>query len=213
MKKLNLVLVALALLGFISCGEKYDELKNAAEVIKNAPQATEEMSKSVDLAEKKRNERRAKGDTLAIHFSELQKFLPTEVNGAKAEEPKGQTTSMSGFSMSTAERTYTYLDNSSHYLKISLLDYNESYAMYAGVTYWASLGLSNETADGFTKTFKTDNSEIAGIEEYSKGSKTAKISYAIGYRFLMTIEEFGASNTDNVKNVAKTIDIKKLSAL
>ena len=213
MKNLFLYLVAVSVILIVSCGEKYEELKNAAEVIKNAPEAAEEMSKSVDLAEKKREERRAKGDTLALHFSELQKYLPESLSGLKSEEPNGQTTNVTGFSMSTIERDYVAENGSNRSVKIVLMDYNESYAMFAGVTYWTALGMSTETNDGFTKSVKSDITDVAGFEEYSKSARTAKISYAVGYRFLLTIEENEATGTDYIKDIAKKIDLKKLASL
>jgi hypothetical protein len=213
MKKLFSLIILTAAFFSFSCGEKFDEIKNAAEVIKNAPQAAEDLSKAVDLSEKKMEERKAKGDTLALHFTELQKYLPESISGFKAGEPEGQTTSAGEFSMSSIERTYESEDNSGRNIKITLLDYNESYAMFAGVAYWATLGISTETNDGFQKSFKTDNNLIAGYEEYSKSSKSAKINYAIGYRFLLTIEEYQASGTDVIKDVAKKINLNKLAEM
>ena len=213
MKNLFVFVIVISFLFLASCGEKYDEIKNAAEAIKNAPEAMEDMSKSIDNAEKRRNDRRAKGDTLALHFSELGKYLPESLPGLKSEEPNGQTTSLTGFSMSTMEREYVAEDASGRRVRITLMDYNESYEMFAGVAYWATLGLSTETSDGFQRSFKSDIADVAGFEEYSKNSKTAKLNYAIGYRFLLTIEEDEATGIDFIKDVAKKIDLKKLSGM
>jgi len=212
---MNKVLLIFALaIGLIasSCGEKYEDLKNAAEAIKNAPQAAEDMTKSMDIAEKKRNERRAKGDTLAMHFAELQKYLPESLPGLKSQEPNGQTTNVTGFSMSSVERDYTD-DATGRRVKITLMDYNEAYALYAGVAYWAALGLSTETSDGFQKSFKSDIADVSGMEEFSKSNKSAKINYAIGYRFILTIEESEAKGIDFIKDAASKIDLRKLAGL
>ncbi len=197
---------------FISCGEKYEELKNVAEVIKNAPEAVDDMTKSIDNADKKREERRKKGDTLALHFSELQKFLPESLSGFKSEEPSGQTTNITGFSMSQVERTYVDEANDRH-IHITLMDYNEAYALFAGVAYWGALGLSQETSDGFQKSFKSDIVDVTGLEEYSKSGKSAKINYAIGYRFILTIEDNNATGTEFIKDIANKMDLKKLANL
>lgn len=212
MKRFYSILILLAVFT-ISCGEKFEEIKNVAQAVKNAPEAAENISKSMEKAEKRVAERRAKGDTLAMHFTELQKFLPNSISGFKAEEPEGQTTNVTGFSMTTAERNFTAEDGSGRNIKVALIDYNEAYAMFAGVAYWASLGLSTENSDGYQRTIKQDNEFVAGFEEYSKSGKNAKLSYAIGERFILTIEESNASSGDFVKQVAKLIDIKKLSAL
>ncbi len=213
MKNLIATLLVASFVLFISCGEKFDELKNAAEVIKNAPEAIEKMSESVDLGQKKLDERRAKGDTLALHFNVLTEYIPKSIPGFKAGEPNGQTTNAAGFSMSSVECDYTAEDGSGRKVKITLMDYNESYAMFSGVAYWMNLGLSTETSDGFQRSFKSDNKDIAGFEEYSKKSKNAKLTYAIGYRFLLNIEENEATSIDYIKSVAQKIDMNKLSKL
>ncbi|MBX3042648.1 MAG: hypothetical protein KIT33_00990 [Candidatus Kapabacteria bacterium] len=210
MKSLLVLLLTASIIILMSCGEKFDELKNVAEVIKNAPEAAEEMSKSIDMSEKRREERVRKGDTLALHFSELQKYLPESLDGFTSDEPNGQSTNITGFSMSTVERTYRN-DETGRTIRINLMDYNESYAMFAGVAYWASLGLSTETSDGFQKTVKTDIDHVSGFEEFSKSRKNAKLSYAIGYRFMLTIEDNQADNIDYIKKIADKIDIKKLA--
>lgn len=213
MKNLFLLLIAISLLGMISCGEKYDELKNVAEVIKNAPAAAEKIGESVDLAEKKREERRKRGDTLALHFDVLMKYLPESLPGFVAGEPNGQRTNITGFSMSTAEREFTTDDGTGRRVRITLMDYNESYAMFGGVAYWANLGISTETSDGFQRSVKTNNDNIAGFEEFSKKNKFAKVSFAIGYRFLLNIEENEATSIDFIKGIADNMKLKELSNL
>lgn len=213
MKRFFVLFFVAISISLISCGEKFDELKNAAEVIKNAPDAIEEMGEQVNLAEKRREERVAKGDTLALHFSELQKYLPESLPGLNAQEPNGQSTNITGFSMSTVEREYTADDESGRRVRISLVDYNESYEMFTGVAYWASLNLSTETSDGFSRTIQTSNKGISGFEEYSKSSQSAKIYYALGYRFLLMVEENGAKDFDFVKDVIKKIDMEKLAKM
>lgn len=207
---LTLIFVASFLL-IVSCGEKFEEIKNAAEVIKNAPEAVENFNESVDLAQKKLDERRAKGDTLALHFNVLTEYLPKSLPGFKAEKPNGQTTNITGFSMSSVEGVFNAENGSGRRVNITLMDYNESYAMFSGVAYWMNMGLSTETSDGFQRSVKTSNPDIAGFEEYSQNSKNAKIIYAIGYRFLLTIEENEATGIDFVKSVAEKIDMNKLS--
>lgn len=211
MLKINILLLAVLLLA--SCGEKADELRNAAEVIRNAPEAMEEMGKSIDESEKRLKERKAKGDTTALHFNELAKFLPESIPGYSGGEPKGQSTNLTGFSMSTVEQEFVSESNQNKLIKIVLMDYNEAYAMYAGVAYWATLGLSSETSDGFQKSFKYKYDNVAAMEEYSKSSKSAKVYFAIGYRFILSLEENDADGTDNLKNIAEKIAIEELSKL
>ena len=102
-------LISAFFFAFASCtGGSADEKKNqAAEKPKNVFEAFGKIAGAmaggatgVDEAVKVR---RAKGDTLAMHYTELQKFLPTVLDGYTAKEPDGSTVNMMGASYSNAE--------------------------------------------------------------------------------------------------------------
>ena len=200
---------------FTSCGEKTKELKQVAEAVQKAPDVAQKMEQANNESAKRLEQRKAKGDTLAMHFNELMKYLPQNVDGYKAEEPTGSTTNSMGFSLSQVERKFTKSgsDGNGSYINITIMDYNQGYAFYSGLTYWAAMEMSNENTEGFQKTFKPGFEYSAGFEEYSKSNKTAKVTYGLGYRFLLTMEANNQSNTDFLKGIAMKMDLKKLSSL
>ena len=95
-------------LSLISCGgttEKKEEEKpdNPLEALSKLG---EEMKGGADDAKKKMEERRKKGDTLAMKYEDLMKYLPDEVSGYTKGEPTGTSISAMGQSYSTAEVKY-----------------------------------------------------------------------------------------------------------
>jgi len=198
-----------------SCGEKFNELKQVAEVIEKAPEIARNIEKGSERAEQRLAERRSKGDTLAIHFNELIKYLPENIDGYTAEKPEGSTMNTGEFSYSTATRSY-YRENSegyNDYVRITLFDYNQGYAYFAFLSMWANMGMSFESTDGWQKTFNTGIEDVFGLEEYKHDSKRTSLAYAVGYRFYLTIEVDNVENTDFARNIAKKIDLKKLAAM
>jgi hypothetical protein len=198
-----------------ACGGKVQEMKEVAEAIQKAPEAAQKMEQANNEGQKRYEQRRAKGDTLAIHFNELMKYLPQNVDGYKAEEPTGSTTNSMGFSLSQVERKFTKpgTDGNESYIHLTIVDYNAGYAFYAGLTYWAAMDIQQETTEGYQKTFKPGIEYSVAYEEYTKSNKTAKVTYSLGYRFLLTMEANNQSNTDLLKDIAKRMDLKKLASL
>ncbi|HEY8402419.1 MAG TPA: hypothetical protein VIK89_14220 [Cytophagaceae bacterium] len=206
-KQSYLLLTALSFL-IISCGEKAREVKNAYELISNAPAMAENLEKSISAAEKKREERRAKGDTLAMPYQELQKYLPS-ISGYEIDgEAKGSTTNMPGMSFSSIEQIYRKDDNR---VKVSLIDYNAAYTMYTAATAIWSTGMSFE--DNSQKANSVTIDGLSGWEVFKKNEKSAELILGVGDRFLLTITADGQENTDFVKSIAKDMELESLAKL
>lgn len=208
------VLILITGLFTVSCGEKFNELKQAAEVLQKAPEIADNMQKDAARAEQRLAERRAKGDTLAMHFSELMKYLPTSIEGYTAEEPNGSTTNMGEYSVTNVYAGF-YKENADggySYIRIQLYDYNQGYAGFAFVTMWTSMGMSIESTDGWQKTFDTGIEDVFAYEDYRKDGKRTELFYAIGYRFYLTISVENVEGTEFARSIAKKIDMKKLAS-
>jgi len=196
-----------------SFGEKVDELKNTMEVMKNLPEAAQNLEEATNLADKKLQERKAKGDTLAMNFKDLMLYLPASLDGFKADEPEGSTTNSMGFSFSQVSRNFTKMvGDQEQSIRIELIDYNAGYSYLSGLAYWTNLNISTETTNGFERTVKTNIENVYAYEKFQKDSKNASIMYVLGYRFILNIEGNNVENFDLVKNVANKIDLKKLAA-
>jgi hypothetical protein len=169
-----------------------------------------EMEKGNDAAQAKIKERRAKGDTLAMPYADLQKYLPASVNGYTREEPDGESINMAGASYSTASVNFKK-DNGDN-IKVTLMDYNAAYGMYSSVTALWAMGMSVDSPEEKAEGVKFDGS-IGGWEDYHKKTKDATITLGIGYRFWLEVEGTNQDGVDFVKSVAKTMDLSKLDNL
>lgn len=215
MKIKTLVPVALLSLALVSCGGSTDkateeeDVKPATNALDALVQAGEAMEKAATEGDEKMKARRAKGDTLAMPYAELQKFLP-KIDGYTIEgDPNGATVNMGELSYSNAEATYKKGEN---WVKISIIDYNQAYAMYSAATAMWAMGMSVDTPDEKAGGIKFGD-DVGGWEVFQKKNKSAAVTLGVGSRFWVNIEADGQENTDFVKSVAKSIDLGKLSAL
>jgi hypothetical protein len=218
MRILGLLLTVALFISISACGEKskdIDDIKNAINIVKNAPEAAKKAESTLDKAQKVWEQRRAKGDTIPINFRELQKFLPDELAGYTAKEPKGETMNMRGISYSEASRRYERMsdDGKQEFITMSILDYNAAVSMFTAAAAWWSSGYSLENADGFAKSFDPGIDNCYGYEEYNSKRKEAKITLALAYRYIFTIEGSNLPDTDKLKDILKQVNIEKLARL
>jgi hypothetical protein len=212
----NFILPISILSGFFllaSCAGESSQEKKEKEQKKNPFDALAEMSKQMkEGAETSQanQERESHSGIGAIHYKELQKYLPSSLNGYKAGNPTGGTVNMMGMSYSNAEIKFTKEDGG--YVKVSILDYNTASSLYAMATGMWAMGMSVDTDDEKAEGIKIDN-DITGWETLDKKEKRATIYLGIKNRFLLTVEANQQSNTDFVKSIATSMkldDLKKI---
>jgi len=213
MKSVSILIIALLAFVLISCGEKARELKNAMELAKNAPEMAKNMEKGQNAAQAKMEERKKKGDTLALPFKKLQEYLPTSLAGYKAEKPDGETMNMPGMSYSKASIIFskengTAKDN----IQIELTDYNQVGSMFAAATFWMA-GFSSEDSKGFRKTFNTGINNVFAFEIYENEGNYSEIAFAVGYRFIISIRAHNQPNGDLLKNIGKSMKLGELAGM
>lgn len=200
------------------CGgcDKINEIKQSAENVHELGKAAEHSQEAANVAEQRRDERRKRGDTLAMPYQDLQKFLPSSVSGYKAEEPSGSTMNMSGMSFSTAKRDFVQSSEASgesSRISVELFDYNSAFDIYSGLTILWGANFSMEDDEKYTKTFDPGIKDVTGFEEYYKKDKNANVTYAIGGRFILTIKADGnQSGTDFAKGIAKSMNLGELAS-
>ncbi len=209
MKKLILLALPVSLI-ITSCGGKAEEEKektadNPLEALENY---AEETQQAQGEAEQKIAERRAKGDTLAMPYEELMKFLPASIDGYTKEEPNGATVNVPGSSYSSADCNYT--NDKGERVHVTIVDYNQAYGMYNGLT--AMWAFSVDTPEEKSNGVKLDNN-IAGWEQFRKKSGDAVITLGVGYRFWVQVEADAQKDTEGVKEIAKSIDLDKLASM
>jgi hypothetical protein len=161
------------------------------------------FEKSKKIIEDKKNQ----GDTLAMTYEKLLKFLPAEINGYfEKDKGTGKTINENGISWSIAEKKYFDGDQN---FKISLADYNGAYGLYAGATAIFSLG-NIENAEESSHAVILKNGKFKGWESYKKESKEAYLITGISDRFLLTLEAENQISTEFIKNIIEKMDFDKL---
>lgn len=198
----------------ISCGKEAQEAKQAFDILKDLPEKAQKMEQQADLVQKKQEERRQRGDTLAMPYQKLQEFLPKNISEYGDAKLSGESMNWGGFSMSKASANFykEQPDGKTKNLSIELIDYNENYGLYAGLIFW-SAGYSREDEYGFERTFNPGFENVWALEKFEKQDGTAELVYAISYRFLMTLRADNQKDTEFLKSVAKKVDIAKLAKL
>lgn len=193
-----------------ACGGQPEEVKE--EKPDNPIEALEdyanESQAAQDDAEKKIAERKAKGDTLAMPYEELMKYLPGSIDGYTKGEPDGASVNIPGSSYSTASAEYT--KENGDRVKVTIVDYNQAYGIYTGLT--AMWAFSIDTPEEKSQGVKLDDN-IGGWEQFRKKSGDATITLGVGYRFWVNVEANSQKDTEWVKSIAKSIDLKKLASL
>jgi hypothetical protein len=164
------------------------------------------VEKLANTLEKLKSERKTKGDTLAIPYKELQKYLPKEVKGyTLASEMKGQQMNMQGMSFSRAEGTYK---KGEERIDISLNDYNQAFGLLQMLTMAWGMGISEENDNSKSGVITLDGHK--GWEEYQKNSKEAKVLLAINERFFIEARAENQTDTEFLKSVVQSLDLGEL---
>ena len=210
MNKLGLGIVAGLILA--ACGDKAREAGNAVTALGQTANAAAALQKGQEEADKFYQERREKGDTVAIAYSELQKVLPPSPNGyTPSGEPSGSSQNMGGFSMSQAEQDYSgpaaAADGNAPSIRITIVDFGGTQAGYGVLAGPMMMGYSQEDAHSRMRTIKIDVPYTYGSEEYNKDDKTAKVSAVTRYRYLITVEARNQADdqTEMVKGLVEDI--------
>lgn len=196
-----------------SCGgkaeeEKTEDIKATDNPIEALENMANESQDAQDEAQKKIAARKAKGDTLAMPYEDLMKYLPEKIDGYTKGEPDGASINMPGSSYSTAEAEYT--NDKGERVKVTIVDYNQAYGLYSGLT--AMWAFSVDTPEEKSQGVKFDNN-IGGWEQFQKKSGDATITLGVGYRFWVQVEADAQKDTEGVKSIAKMINLDKLASL
>lgn len=184
---------------------------NAANAMANAANAMSGAANNMNAAaQQKMQARRAKGDTLAMPYADLAKFLPASLDGYTADPLDGATVNMGKMSYSTA--TIKYKKANGDWVKVAIIDYNQTFQMYSAATAVWAMGYSVDTPQEKANALKLDNTD-GGWESYQKNTKNATLALGVGSRFYVTVEANNQSDMSNIESVAKSVDLSKLSSL
>ena len=205
MKKLLVVALVPSFI-FLSCksGDEPDiKVKDGKVSVTDAAKVAKKMGDEVEKAKDRWEERRAKGDTLAMPYKELQAYLP-EISGyTKSGGPKGSQMNMPGMgSWSETEQRYESGDKK---IRLKIIDYNASQMGFLGVTAAYRMGFSSEDDNKRTGSVDLGLSGVAAYETVYKQREEAELNAVAGDRFYIEARLRGSNNIDELKEAVKSV--------
>lgn len=208
MKKLFLAVMGLSLLAAACKGKAKKE--GPIESLSDVKEYSEKVKESVDASTSKMEARRAKGDTLAMPYKDLEVYLP-EISGyTKEGEPKGSQMNMPGMgSWSQAEQEYKNGDKT---LKVQIMDYNAAYQAFVGLTAMYKMGFSQEDGDKKQGAADLGIKDVAAYETVYKKDQRGELTVIAGERFLIQINSDGSNDPSLLYSTAKSIKLNDLAA-
>jgi hypothetical protein len=201
----------------LNCGGKKEEsdtetvdANNPLSILANADDIAENMKAKQDEATQVIEERRKRGDTLAISYKELQQYLPASISGYEKDgDPTGESVTQMGMSFSSAGQRYKRGDD---VISVKIADYNQAQAVWQSLFSLAGM-FAIENDDEKMGKFNIGVPKTTAIETYKKKSKNASIVVGTGYRFWIEVEGNNQPDTEFLKSVAKDMELKKLSEM
>jgi hypothetical protein len=189
--------------------EQARDAKNAYSAVVTTTKAAKEMAANLESAQERQAQRQQRGDTLAISYKELQRYLPASPAGyAPDGQPEGQSTNVANLHMSTASQEYKKGEQT---LKVALVDYNGAATLFMGATAMMNNGMEIEDDNQLMRSLKLDQPGVKGLETLDKKDHKAAVTMAVGDRFLVTVEASGQNDTELVKSVANSLDLAPLA--
>jgi hypothetical protein len=213
MRIVSSCIIAMSFLFMMSyCKSKEDKplsdgkVESASEAKEVADNIQEAQSASVDRWEA----RKAKGDTLAMPYKDLQNYLPDVSGYTKEGGPKGSQVNMPGMgSWSQAEQHYVNGDKN---IDVQIVDYNSAQTALAGATAVYKMGYSAE--DDTKKQGSTDLGikDVSAYETIYKDGSRAQLAIIVADRFFINIDTEGDNSSDLIRSVAKNMKLEELAS-
>jgi len=193
-----------------SC-DRYDEAKNAINAVKNLAENAENIQESMDEANKRMEDRKKRGDTIAIHYEVLAEYLPESFAGYKKDgDIDGGTTSTPGLG-SFSNVGQRYLNPDGDEVEIDIVDYNTAYAMYSTIMAAYASGFEIDNTDETIKGFEYSD-EIKGWSVLRKKDHVAEAYVGVSDRFHISVQADNQESTDFVIDIiTENVPVKRLA--
>jgi len=193
MKKVYNLIVLFSFVGICSC-QLNEEKEDFADP-------------SVPVVEDKINGLKPAEGGEPIHYKNLEKFLPTTIDGYDREEPEGAMLNMTGFSVSSSTAEYT--NSNKDYIRVSILDYNAAPSIYENSTAMWGKGITIDSYDEYAKSFSLNN-ELSGWESFEKNHNKATVVMGVGNRLLITVEANNQLDAEKSKDIIASMNLKSI---
>jgi hypothetical protein len=202
MKKNGFLIVAGITL-LVSCGSNEIEEKDDKLSVTEVKAVAENANKEIEKAKDRNAERRTKGDTVAMHYKDLQAYLPEIASYAKSGGPKGNMVNMPGAgSWSEVQQKY---NNGDKKITVKIVDYNGSEAGFSGIKGLYQMGGASEDDEKKSGSIDLGIKDVAAFETVYKQKPRARLTLIITDRFMVNIESTGSNDMDMLTPIAKHI--------
>lgn len=179
----------------VSCGDKFDEMKKGLDAAKQVSKNVEKMADEQSDAKKVYEARKAKGDTVAKPYKELQAMLPTSIAGFKSEaEPSGAQQTMGEYSYSNAAQNWVSESNPASKLVVTVNDWGGGERAYSMASMAFAMSIEMEDATQRIQKLKLDAPMTNGILTYNKQSHDVSAMAGSQYRYILTVTMNGAQD-------------------
>ncbi|HEY8195349.1 MAG TPA: hypothetical protein VIG04_00110 [Gemmatimonadales bacterium] len=142
-----------------------------------------------------------------VSFKVLIDYLPEEVEGMKANPPKGETTTMGEWQYSQAETRYQSEDGEKS-AKVGLFDYAHIPMLYAPFQMMMNMNMSKESTEGFERSTKIGG--FPAHEKWTSAGEENEVTIMVADRFVVTTTTRGLGE-NSAKKIAESIDLKGLA--
>ncbi|RTL60416.1 MAG: hypothetical protein EKK37_06170 [Sphingobacteriales bacterium] len=209
MKKLLLHVLVL-MIAFTACNSKKEKKSpEKIESLSDLKDYTENVKDKMDESQKKIEERKKRGDTIAMNYKDLQAYLPDIPGYEKDGGPGGESMNGFGGSWSTASQKYKNGDKN---IKVEIVDYNAAYQTFAGLTALYGMGFSREDDNEKIAAVDLGVEGVQGYETISKKEPNSKLTIVIAGRFITNIECNGSNDSEFLKSIAKGMKLSDLAS-
>ena len=194
MKKVcNIIVLFFVVVGVISCSGKKgknENLEPSATGVENGNNGL----KHIEIGE-------------SIHYKDLEKFLPSTVEGFEKEDPEGNSLKMAGFSVASASAEYT--NPNGNYIRVSILDYNAAPSVYKAETAMWGKGITIDSDEEYAKSFSLNN-ELNGWESFQKINKKANVVVGVANRLLISVEANNQLDAEKAKDILALVNFRSI---
>ena len=200
------IIALLCVLAIVCCKSKNNKIDTLGEL----KEASEKAATAVEKSKDRWEERKQKGDTIAIPYKDLQSYLP-EISGyTKDGEPSGEPTNMPGMgSWSHATQRYK---NGDKEVDIKITDYNGAQAAYAGVTMLYSMGYSSENDTKKESAVDMGMKDVVGYGTIYKKEARSSLVVIVASRFFIELDSEGDNDENFLKGIAKSMKLSELAS-
>lgn len=197
---------AAALLAFVwvACKNRDEiKVKDGKVSLPDAVKAAQKMGEEVKKSQGRWEERKAKGDTAALPYKELETYLPDVSGYTKDGGPQGSQMSMGGFG-NFSETSQRY-ENGDKKIRIKIVDWNNSQTGLMGATAAYRMGFSFEDDNKKQGPVDLGVTDVAAYETIYKKRNDLQLAVVAGDRFIIEIDADNSSDIDELKSIAKNI--------